>query len=61
MRSGALSLNLSPLEKHKAALSWHRFVSKQFAQGGQRPYGNRVCNKANRISAPGVPFSDRSV
>src|SRR5262249_55914639 len=58
----ALSLNFSPVEKIKAALHGIKVVSSiSYAKGEERPYGNRVYNRTNGISATGAAPSDREI
>ena len=57
-----LSLNFSPTEKIKAALRGIKVVSSiSYAKGEERPYGNRVYNRTNGISATGAAPSDREI
>ena len=57
-----ISLNFSPLEKIKAALRGIKVVSANgYAKGEERPYGNRVYNRTNGISATGAAPSDREI
>ena len=50
------------LEKIKAALRGIKVVSaNSYAQGEERPYGNRVYNRTNGISATGASCSDRKI
>jgi hypothetical protein len=56
------SLNFSPIEKIKAALRGIKVVSSiSYAKGEERPYGNRVYNRTNGISATGAAPSDRAI
>jgi hypothetical protein len=56
------SLNFSPIEKIKAALRGIKVVSSiSYAKGEERPYGNRVYNRTNGISATGAAPSDREI
>src|SRR5215510_15490178 len=56
------NLNFSPLEKIKAALRDIKVVSANgYAKGEERPYGNRVYNRTNGISATGAAPSDREI
>src|SRR5262249_17666088 len=56
------SLNFSPVEKMKAALHGIKGVSSiSYAKGEERPYGNRVYNRTNGISATGAAPSDREI
>jgi hypothetical protein len=58
----ALSPNFSPIEKTKAALRGIKVVSSiSYAKGEERPYGNRVYNRTNGISATGAAPSDREI
>jgi hypothetical protein len=57
-----LSLNFSPIEKIKAALRGIKVVSSiSYAKGEERPYGNRVYNRTNGISATGAAPSDGEI
>src|SRR5262249_11921804 len=56
------NLNFSPIEKIKAALRGIKVVSSiSYAKGEERPYGNRVYNRTNGISATGEAPSDREI
>jgi hypothetical protein len=56
------SLNFSPIEKTKAALHGIKVVSaNSYAKGEERPYGNRVYNRTDGISATGAAPSDREI
>src|SRR5262249_38379387 len=56
------SLNFSAVEKIKAALHGIKVVSSiSYAKGEERPYGNRVYNRTNGISATGAAPSDREI
>jgi len=56
------NLNFSPIEKIKAALRGIKVVSSiSYAKGEERPYGNRVYNRTNGISATGAAPSDREI
>ena len=56
------SLNFSPIEKNKAALRGIKVVSSNsYAKGEERPYGNRVYNRTNGISAIGAAPSDGEI
>src|SRR5262245_48254177 len=56
------NLNFSPVEKIKAALHGIKVVSSiSYAKGEERPYGNRVYNRTNGISATGAAPSDREI
>src|SRR5262249_52163707 len=56
------SLNFSPIGKIKAALRGIKVVSAiSYAKGEERPYGNRVYNRTNGISATGAAPSDREI
>ena len=56
------SPNFSQIEKIKAALRGIKVVSpNSYAQGEERPYGNRVYNRTNGISATGAAWSDRKI
>jgi hypothetical protein len=56
------SLNFSPIEKIKAALRGIKVVSSiSYAKGEERPYGNRVYNRTNGISATGAAPSDGEI
>jgi hypothetical protein len=58
----AANLNFSPIEKIKAALRGIKVVSSiSYAKGEERPYGNRVYNRTNGISATGAAPSDRDI
>lgn len=62
IRSRGFSLNFSPIEKTKAALRGIKVVSSNsYAKGEERPYGNRVYNRTNGISATGAAPSDREI
>ena len=57
-----LSLNFSRIEKNKAALYGIKAVSpNSYAKGEERPYGNRVYNRTDGISAIGAARSDRKI
>ena len=56
------SLNFSRIEKNKAALYGIKAVSpNSYAKGEERPYGNRVYNRTDGISAIGAARSDRKI
>jgi hypothetical protein len=56
------SPNFSPIEKIKAALRGIKVVSSiSYAKGEERPYGNRMYNRTNGISATGAAQSDREI
>jgi hypothetical protein len=56
------SPNFSPIEKIKAALHGIKVVSSiSYAKGEERPYGNRVYNRTNGISATGAAPGDREI
>jgi hypothetical protein len=56
------SLNFSPVEEIKAALRGIKVVSaNSYAKGEERPYGNRVYNRINGISATGAAWSDGEI
>ena len=56
------NLNFSRIEKNKAALYGIKAVSpNSYAKGEERPYGNRVYNRTDGISAIGAARSDRKI
>jgi hypothetical protein len=56
------NLNFSPIEKTKAALRGIKVVSaNSYAKGEERPYGDRVYNRTDGISATGAAPSDREI
>jgi predicted lipid-binding transport protein (Tim44 family) len=60
--SSSASPNFSPIEENKAALRGIKVVSpNSYAQGEERPYGNRVYNRTAGISATGASCSDREI
>jgi len=62
IKPAVLNLNFSPIEKIKAALRGIKVVSSiSYAKGEERPYGNRVYNRTNGISATGAAPSDREI
>jgi hypothetical protein len=56
------NLNFSPIEKTKAALHGIKVVpTNSYAKGEERPYGNRVYNRTDGISATGAAPSGREI
>jgi hypothetical protein len=57
-----VSPNFSPIEKIKAALRGIKVVSpNSYAEGEERPYGNRVYTRTDGISATGTSPGDREI
>jgi hypothetical protein len=58
----AVSLNISPKKKTKAALRGIKVVpTNSYAQGEERPYGNTVYTRTDGISATGTARGGRAI